>query len=111
MKRVERIQIEMVGMSGGRRCQQINRIPNASLFNKTVKACERRHGHAASQPASYPRCHRVNFKWKQGPGGVWRHRQSFDFMAGSSDGGQFLSDFHGFLLFMWKDFAEPADTS
>src|SRR5712692_1541509 len=110
MERTERCGPELEGLSISRRCEQVNGIPNAPLLEKTVKACEYGHGHAASQPTFDSCRHRIRFEWKQSPGELWRHRQPFDFAPGSRGHGHFRFDFNRLLLLVREDISEPADT-
>src|SRR5258708_7148026 len=110
MESTERTRPQLDRLSIGCRREQVDRIPNASLFEETVKACEYRHGHAAREASSNSRRNRIGFEWKQRPGEVWRHRQSFDFAPESRDYGRFLSNFDRLFLLVREDIPEPPDT-
>src|ERR1700687_6526435 len=92
MERIERRHTKMERLSRGCRCEQVDRIPNAPLLEKTVKACECRHGHAASQPTFYPRRHWIRFEWQQRPGKLWRYRHPLHLPAGRYDARRSLAD-------------------
>src|SRR5216683_63710 len=111
VERIERCCPKLEGLSVGCRCKQVDRIPNASLFEETVKACEYRHGHAACQPAFNSCRNRIGFERKQGPREVWCNRKPFDFASRSRDYGRFLSNFDRLFLLVWEDIPEPPDTS
>src|SRR5579862_9496873 len=94
-----------------RRGQQVDRIPNASMLQQTVKACQHRHGHAACE-APFNSCgYRIYFEWEQRPGKFWRHEQPFDFPAGWNNRGRFRFDLYYLFLFKRENLPEPADAA
>src|SRR5712692_1190784 len=111
MERTERCRPELERLSIARRCEQVDRIPNALLLEKTVKACEHCHGNAARQPTSNPCRHRIGFEWKQRSGEFWRYWQPFDFAPESRDDRHFLSDLNRLFVLSREDIPEPADTA
>src|SRR5580693_6835489 len=109
MERIERRRSEAEELRIGGRCQQIDRIPDASLFEQSVKACEYGHGHTSSE-AAFDSCRNwIRFQWQQRTGEFWCHREPFDFAPGSSDDGHFRRDSNHFLLLGRENIAEPAD--
>src|ERR1700693_4590103 len=87
VKCTERYRPELEGLSVNCRCEQIDRIPNATLLEKSIKACEYRHGHATVQPTFNSCRYWIRLKWKESPGQFWCYRQPFDFAAESRDRG------------------------
>src|SRR6202795_5175131 len=108
IERTERCRAQLEGLSIGGRCEQIDRIPDATLLEKSVKACEDRHGHAASE-ATFDSCrHRIRFEWKQSPREFRCYREPFHFTPGSRDRGHFRFGFNRLLFLVREDISEPA---
>src|SRR5580692_133851 len=110
MERIERRRSEPEELRIGGRCQQIDRIPDASLFDQSVEACEYCHGHTSSE-ATFDSCRNwIRFQWQQRAGELWRHREPFDFAPrSSSDEWYFRGDSKYFFLLLREDIAKPTD--
>src|SRR5580693_8926486 len=106
MKRIERCSSEPEGLSVSCRCEHIDRIPNASLFEKAVKACEYRHGHASREASLNSRGHRIRFEWQQRPGEIGCNWQPFNFAPRSGDHGRIHFDFNRLLPLVREDVPE-----
>src|ERR1700680_982477 len=107
MERAERCPIEMEGLSRSCRREQVDRIPNASLLEISVKASECGHSHAAREASSNSCRDRIRLEREPWPWEMGCDRQSFDLAPESRDGGQFFQNFDRLLLFLGEDFAKP----
>src|ERR1700722_20175870 len=107
---IERRRSEPEEFRIGGRGEQIDRIPDASLFEQSLEACEDAHGHTPSE-ATFDSCRNwIRFQWRQRPGELWRHREPFDFAPrSSSDEWYFRGDSKYFFLLLREDIAKPTD--
>src|SRR5271156_2534217 len=99
------------GMHKARGRKQVNGIPDASLFEDSVKTGEDGHSHAAGQSAFDTRRNGIGFERKKSARKLRSQFQAGNFAArGDSRGGLFRGG-NVHVLFVRENVEEPADTA